>query len=59
RGDDVGGIAVHLASRIMSVAEPGETLVSNTVKDLVIGSDLAFEDRGVNLLRGIEGRWQL
>jgi class 3 adenylate cyclase len=59
RGDDVGGIAVHLASRIMSVADPGETLVSNTVKDLVIGSDLAFEDRGVNLLKGIEGRWQL
>lgn len=59
RGDDVGGIALHLASRIMAAADPGEILVSNTVKDLVIGSDIGFEDRGRRTLKGIEGRWQV
>jgi len=59
RGEDVGGIAVHLAARIMAAAEPGEILVSNTVKDLVIGSDIAFLDRGTHVLKGIDGRWQL
>lgn len=59
RGDDVGGIAVHLAARIMSTADPGEILVSNTVKDLVIGSEIEFEDRGTHRLKGIEGQWRL
>lgn len=59
RGEDVSGIAVHLAARIMAAAEPGEILVSNTVKDLVIGSDIAFLDRGTHALKGIDGRWQL
>ncbi len=58
-GDDVGGIAVHLAARIMDRAEPGEILVSRTVKDLVVGSDLAFTDRGVHSLKGIDEPWQL
>ncbi|HZD78581.1 MAG TPA: adenylate/guanylate cyclase domain-containing protein [Actinomycetota bacterium] len=59
RDGDVGGIAIHLAARIMSVAEPAEILVSNTVRDLVIGSDLAFRDRGTHTLKGIDDRWQL
>ncbi len=59
RGGDVGGIAVHLAARIMAKANAGEILVSNTVKDLVIGSDIQFEGRGTHHLRGIEGEWQL
>ncbi|MDP9342379.1 MAG: adenylate/guanylate cyclase domain-containing protein [Actinomycetota bacterium] len=59
RGNDIGGIAVHLASRIMALAGRGEILVSRTVKDLVVGSDLAFEDRGSHHLKGIEGEWQL
>ena len=58
RGDDVGGIAVHLAARIMADAQP-EILVSRTVQDLVVGSDLAFADRGMRELKGIEGKWQL
>jgi len=59
RGDDVGGIAVHLAARIMALAEPDEIMVSNTVKDLVIGSDIAFADRGLHPLKGFEGQWQV
>lgn len=59
RGDDVGGIAVHLAARIMAAAAPGEIAVSNTVRDLVIGSDIAFQDRGAHALKGIGGRWQV
>ena len=59
RHDDVGGIAVHLAGRIMALAGPAEILVSNTVKDLVIGSDIVFEDRGWHPLKGIESQWHL
>jgi class 3 adenylate cyclase len=59
RGDDVGGIAVHLAARIMSEAGADEILVSRTVKDLVVGSDLVFEDRGAHSLKGIGEEWQL
>jgi hypothetical protein len=46
RGDDVAGIAVHLAQRVQSKAQPGEVVVSRTVVDLVVGSDLRFRDRG-------------
>jgi len=59
RGDDVGGMAVHLAARIMAMAGDGEILVSRTVKDLVVGSDLSFDDRGTHQLKGIESDWQL
>ena len=59
RADDVGGMAVHLAARIMSTASAGEIMVSRTVKDLVVGSDLAFDDRGIHRLKGIENDWQL
>jgi class 3 adenylate cyclase len=52
-GDDVGGIAVHLASRVSAIAAPGEVLVSSTVKDLVAGSGIQFIDRGVQRLKGI------
>jgi class 3 adenylate cyclase len=59
RGDDVGGIAVHLAARIMAEADPGEVLVSRTVRDLVAGSDRTLADRGTRQLKGVEGAWQL
>jgi class 3 adenylate cyclase len=57
--DDVRGIAVHTAARIMAAAEPGEILVSGTVMDLVAGSDLAFEDAGLHELKGLAGQRQL
>lgn len=59
RDADVGGIAVHLAARIMAIAGADEIIVSSTVKDLVIGSDIAFEDRGTHQLKGFTGEWQL
>jgi class 3 adenylate cyclase len=55
----VAGIAVHTGARVASHAEPGEVLVSSTVKDLVAGSGLSFEDRGVRYLKGIPGEWKL
>jgi class 3 adenylate cyclase len=58
-GDDVGGLAVHIAARVMAGAGPGEVLVSNTVKDLVVGSELRFDDRGEHELRGVPGAWRL
>jgi len=58
-GDKVRGIAVHIGSRVASLARPGEVLVSSTVKDLVAGSGLEFEDRGVQTLRGVPGEWRL
>jgi class 3 adenylate cyclase len=59
RGDDVGGIAVHIAARIMAAAGPGEILVSRTVRDLVAGSDRHLDDRGTRRLKGVDGDWQL
>jgi class 3 adenylate cyclase len=59
RDHDVGGMAVHLGARIMEAAGPGEILVSRTVKDLVIGSPISFEDRGMHAFKGIDGEWQL
>jgi class 3 adenylate cyclase len=58
-GDDVGGIAVHIAARIMAEAGSGEVVVSRTVRDLVAGSDLLLEDRGTRQLKGVDGDWQL
>jgi len=57
--DNVGGIAVHIGARIMAQAEPGNVLVSGTVKDLVSGSGIHFEDRGVYQLKGVPGEWRL
>jgi class 3 adenylate cyclase len=59
RDGDVGGIAVHIAARVMAAAGPGEILASRTVHDLVVGSGLALEDRGTHPLKGVEGSWQL
>jgi class 3 adenylate cyclase/acyl-coenzyme A thioesterase PaaI-like protein len=58
-GGDVSGLAVHVASRIQSAATPGEILVSSTVADLVSGAGLRLADRGLNDLKGLEGKWQL
>lgn len=58
-GDKYGGIAVHIGARVAAQARPGEVLVSSTVKDLVAGSGLAFDDRGVRVLRGVPGDWHL
>jgi class 3 adenylate cyclase len=57
--DDLGGLAVHIASRVMSAAGAGEVLVSGTVKDLVVGSGIEFEERGEHELRGVPGEWRL
>jgi len=59
RGEDIGGIGVHIASRICALASAGEILVSRTVRDLAVGSRLVFDDRGTHLLRGIPEQWQL
>jgi len=59
RDNDIGGIAVHLAARIMAEAGAGEILVSSTVRDLVVGSELHFDDRGQYHLKGIEDDWRL
>jgi class 3 adenylate cyclase len=59
RGDDVGGIAVHIGARVAALAGPGEVLVSRTVKDLVAGSGLVFVDRGMKSLKGVPDEWQL
>jgi class 3 adenylate cyclase len=56
---DVGGIAVHIGARVCSLASGDEVLVSSTVRDLVVGSGLAFEDRGAHQLRGVPGEWRL
>jgi class 3 adenylate cyclase/pimeloyl-ACP methyl ester carboxylesterase len=58
-GDDVAGLAVNIGARVSSCAEPGEVLVSNTVKDLVVGSGIRFEDRGEHQLKGVPDRWRL
>lgn len=55
----VGGIAVHIGARVAAEAGPGEVLVSGTVKDLVAGSGLEFEERGARELKGVPGAWQL
>jgi class 3 adenylate cyclase len=59
RHDDLGGIAVHIAARVAALAEEGEVLVSRTVRDLVVGSGLDFEDRGAHELRGVPEDWQI
>jgi class 3 adenylate cyclase len=58
-GDDVGGIAVHIAARVGSLATSGEVLASSTVKDLVAGSGIRFADRGAKQLKGIPDEWRL
>ena len=59
RGDDIGGIAVHIGARVSALAGPNDVLVSSTLRDLVIGSGLEFEDRGAHQLKGVPGEWHL
>ena len=59
RGDDLGGLAVHIAARVDAHAAPGEILVSSVVKDLVIGSGIEFDERGSHDLKGVPGSWSL
>lgn len=56
---DIAGIAVNIACRIPELAGPGETLVSSTMKDLVVGSNIEFLDRGLHTLKGVPYEWQL
>jgi len=58
-GDDIGGIAVHIASRLADLAAPGEVLVSSTVKDLVAGSGVTFQVRGAHALKGVPDDWRV
>jgi class 3 adenylate cyclase len=59
RGDDIGGIAVHIGARVSALAGPNDVLVSSTLRDLVIGSGLEFEDRGAHELKGVPGEWHI
>ena len=58
-GDNIGGLAVHIGSRVAGLAGPGEVLASSTVRDLVSGSGIVFEDRGAHTLKGIPGEWHV
>jgi pimeloyl-ACP methyl ester carboxylesterase len=58
-GDDLAGITVHIGARVAAMAAPGEVLTTTTVRDLVVGAGLRFEDRGEHELRGVPGRWRL
>ncbi|MET1003693.1 MAG: adenylate/guanylate cyclase domain-containing protein [Acidimicrobiia bacterium] len=59
RSDDIGGLAVHISQRVSAAAQPAEIVVSSTVKDLVAGSGIEFEDRGERELKGVPGHWRL
>jgi class 3 adenylate cyclase/pimeloyl-ACP methyl ester carboxylesterase len=59
RGDDIGGIGVHIGARVSALAGPNDVLVSSTLRDLVIGSGLEFEERGAHTLKGVPGEWHL
>jgi class 3 adenylate cyclase/pimeloyl-ACP methyl ester carboxylesterase len=59
RGDDLGGLAVHIAARVGALAGPGEVFVSQTVKDLVAGSGIELTDRGTHALKGVPGEWRI
>lgn len=58
-GDDLGGLAVHIGARVSAAADPGEVLVSQTVRDLVVGSGIELTDRGAHELKGVPGEWRL
>jgi class 3 adenylate cyclase len=59
RDGDVGGIAVHIAARVMAAARPGDIVTTRTVRDLVVGSDITLHELGTRSLKGVEGTWQL
>jgi class 3 adenylate cyclase len=58
-GDKLAGLAVNVGARVSAAASPGEVLVSQTVKDLVAGSEIEFEDRGTHELKGVPGEWRV
>jgi class 3 adenylate cyclase len=58
-GSDIHGIAVHIAARIVALAEPGEVLVSGAIPPLVLGSKIMFSDRGSYELKGVPGQWSV
>jgi class 3 adenylate cyclase/pimeloyl-ACP methyl ester carboxylesterase len=57
RGDDLGGIAVHIGARVMELAQPGEILVSGSIPPLIAGSGVNFEEKGSHSLKGVDGQW--
>jgi class 3 adenylate cyclase/esterase/lipase len=59
RGDDLAGIAVHIGARVAALAGPGEVLVTSTVRDLVAGSGIEFNEHGLHALKGVPGEWQV
>lgn len=59
RGVDIGGIAVHIGARVSALAGTNEVVVSSTLRDLLIGSGLRFEERGAHQLKGVRGEWRL
>lgn len=59
RGDDIAGLAVHIGARVAALAEPGQVLVSSTVRDLTVGAGLEFADAGTHVLDGVPGEWRL
>jgi class 3 adenylate cyclase len=59
RGEDIGGLAVHIAARVIALAAGGEVLVTGTVRDLVVGSGMVFGGRGRHTLKGVPGEWQV
>ena len=59
RGEQIAGIGVHIAARVLALAEPNRVLVSRTVRDLVVGSGLTFVDRGTHTLKGVPDEWQV
>jgi class 3 adenylate cyclase len=59
RGDDIGGLAVHIGARTSALAGPNRVLVSGTLRGLVIGSGLQFDERGAHQLKGVPGEWRL
>jgi len=59
RGGDIDGIGVHSGARVSAQAGPNDVLVSSTLRDLVIGSGLEFEERGAHQLKGVPGEWSL
>ena len=59
QGDDYAGLAVHIGARIQPLADPGEILVSQTVRDALAGSAIELTDRGAHRLKGVPGEWQV
>jgi len=59
RGDDIGGLAVHIAARVNTLARPGDVLVTSSITDLIVGSGIAFTEIGEHTLRGVPGTWKL